>query len=226
MDSIQLDSLFWNPTSFISASRRYYQMFFPWLPRSNTEKTLSTFFSSCARRNYHGTSIPPAEVASKRATSCKMGNTHQGGREHLPKSKQAFYKRSNTVEFEAPLQSLENELITALMEFEAPLQSLENELITALMAKIDNEEMKQVFLGAPQLHHFCPYGERNSDIMTLSHINKPGLKRPGLGFSLWHGCAGQLPALSHQEPHTDELSLPSSLRTQVIRLYLLSQEAS
>ena len=43
-----------------------------------------------------------------------VGNA-QGGRKQLPKSKQPFYKRNNAFEFEASLQSLENELITDLM---------------------------------------------------------------------------------------------------------------
>ena len=150
-------------------------------------------------------------------TSCKMENA-QGGRKHLPKSKQPFYKRNNCTIF----------------ELEASLQSLENELITAVTAKIDDEEMKQLFLGAPQLHHFCPYGERNSDMMTLSHINISSEESLNGGGQVW--LSGTVP---HQEPDTDSLSLPSSLhteilrgrhasfshtnsRTQVIRLYLLS----
>ena len=120
--------------------------------------------------------------SSSYPTSWRMGNA-QGGRKHLPKSKQPFYKLNNT------------------FEFEASLQSLENELITAVTAKIDDEEMKQLFLGAPQLHHFCPYGERNSDMMTLSHINISSEESLNGGGQV--GLSGTVP---HQEPFTDGLS--------------------
>ena len=169
---------------------------FPWLPQSNTERTLSTFFSSCARRNYHGTSIPPAEVASELAfissstypTSCKMENA-QGGRKHLPKSKQPFYKRNNN------------------FEFEASLQSLENELITALMAKIDNEEMKQGVSRCPTIAPFLPIWRKEfgyDDSLPHQHIDKISQRseesRNGGGqVWLWH-------RVPHQEPVTDGLS--------------------
>ena len=92
--------------------------------------------------------------SSSYPTSWRMGNA-QGGRKHLPKSKQPFYKLNNT------------------FEFEASLQSLENELITAVTAKIDDEEMKQVVSRCPTIAPFLPIWRkefRYDDSLPHQHI--------------------------------------------------------
>ena len=142
------DSLFWNPTSVISAKD-----FIKLSPLTPTK-----FFISSS-------------------TSCKMGNV-----------------------------------------FGASLQQLK----TALTAKIDNEEMKQVVSKCPTMAPFCSDGERNSEMMTLSHINlsiksHDGLKKAemeGGQVWLWPSSAGR-----HLQPSTDGRSLSPHLSADVRGLH-------